>query len=200
MLPTTVTTTVATTATTVPVTTAAAITAFKYIEPKILDIAEKHSLDKADPSTAYATRNQQRLSRKAQQDKCTWCRKHNLTFIGYVYTNCNELKKHKEKQPKKKPVQKTGKGERQKTGNVAKAETNNGNNSNSGTDNYNGFATTVNLTALPPVHNQRKTKRQKAGNSADAELSVADELAYHVTENVTENIDNDIQTPVNPAL
>jgi hypothetical protein len=34
--------------------------------------------------------------------ECTWCRKHNLTFIGHVYTNCNELKRHKELQDKDK--------------------------------------------------------------------------------------------------
>lgn len=33
-------------------------------------------------------------------NECTWCWKHDLTFTRHVYTNCNELRKHKERQQK----------------------------------------------------------------------------------------------------
>lgn len=88
------------------------LTAFKDIEPKILDVSEKHSLDTVD-STAYAAR--QTAARAARGTKptgnseCTWCRKHNLTFIGHVYTNCNELRKHKEQQQSKTASKTAGK-------------------------------------------------------------------------------------------
>lgn len=76
------------------------LTAFKDIEPKILNIADRHSLDSTD-STAYAARQAAARSNRGPRSattpqECTWCRKHNLTFIGHVYTNCNELKRYKE--------------------------------------------------------------------------------------------------------
>jgi transposase InsO family protein len=82
------------------------LTAFKDIEPKILDIADRHSLNSTD-STAYAARQAAARSNQGPRStttlqECTWCRKHNLTFIGHVYTNCNELKRHKELQDKDK--------------------------------------------------------------------------------------------------
>jgi hypothetical protein len=97
------------------------LTAFQDIEPKILDISEKHSLDSVDTSTAYAAR--QTAARSANRpstggqrpptgQECSWCRKHNLTFIGHVYTNCNELKQHKERQQRKGPTTQPPKGDK----------------------------------------------------------------------------------------
>ena len=82
------------------------LTAFKDIKPKILDIADRHSLDSTD-STAYAARQAAARSNRGPRStttpqECTWCRKHNLTFIGHVYTNCKELKRHQELQDKEK--------------------------------------------------------------------------------------------------
>ncbi|KAF2690362.1 hypothetical protein K458DRAFT_439359 [Lentithecium fluviatile CBS 122367] len=79
-----------------------AITAFKDIEPKILDISEKHSLDV--DSAAYIARSagRQPASRQPQRQECTWCRKHQLTYIGHVYNNCNELRRYQEQQKEKK--------------------------------------------------------------------------------------------------
>lgn len=81
------------------------VTAFQDIEPKILDISEKHSLDVVDSSAAYAAR--QTASRKPASTKppngvleCTWCRKHDLPFVGHLYPTCYALKKHKESQAK----------------------------------------------------------------------------------------------------
>ncbi|KAF1944302.1 hypothetical protein EJ02DRAFT_341305 [Clathrospora elynae] len=87
------------------------LTAFKDIKPKILDVAERHSLDSTD-STAYAARQAAACSNQGPQSittpqECTWCRKHNHTFIGHVYTNCNELKRHKELQGKDKDESKS---------------------------------------------------------------------------------------------
>jgi len=75
------------------------------IEPKILEILEKHSLDTVGSSIAYAASANRRPRRPAaatvaSTGECSWCRKRSLTFIGHVYTNCNELKKHKEQQKK----------------------------------------------------------------------------------------------------
>ncbi|KAH3957096.1 hypothetical protein HBH51_231200 [Parastagonospora nodorum] len=113
------------------------VTKFVDIEPKILDISDKHSLD-ADSSTAYAAK--QTAARGARQNQggargprppttttiaseCSWCRKHNLTFIGHVYTNCNELKKHKEQQQRNgAPKDKRPGAKRQKANNATAAE------------------------------------------------------------------------------
>ncbi|KAL2395076.1 Retrovirus-related Pol polyprotein from transposon TNT 1-94 [Exophiala dermatitidis] len=75
------------------------ISKFVDIEPKMLDIAEKH-LHAAEPQAAYYTstarthpKGKQNIQGK-EQVECTWCRKHNLTFVGHVYTNCEHLKQH----------------------------------------------------------------------------------------------------------
>lgn len=108
------------------------VTTYQAIQPKILDIAETHSLSSVD-SVAYAVqsshherrsykplagRNQTGVlaklsstkptppsrpntarsfptSSSASADECTWCRKHNLSFVGHVYTNCRQLAKDK---------------------------------------------------------------------------------------------------------
>ena len=76
------------------------ITTFVDIEPKILDIAEKYSLDSVD-SSAYFTKirkaNDKSKATTPTTNECTWCRKHDMTFVGHVYTNCRKLKEHQEK-------------------------------------------------------------------------------------------------------
>lgn len=101
------------------------ITAFQDIEPKILDISEKFSLDVADASTSAYAAKQTTIRRQgnSQPTECSWCRKHNMTFVGHVYTNCNELRKHKENQQKasQRTVQSRGKPNPGRTQKRAKA-------------------------------------------------------------------------------
>ncbi|KAF2819661.1 hypothetical protein CC86DRAFT_430475 [Ophiobolus disseminans] len=101
------------------------VTAFKDIEPKILDVADKHSLVSTD-LTAYAARQAAARSNRGPRptqtqprptagtpgpQECTWCWKHDLTFVGHVYTNCRQLRQHKEQQAKDKDSKgKDGKG------------------------------------------------------------------------------------------
>ncbi|KAH5051059.1 hypothetical protein HBI81_244100 [Parastagonospora nodorum] len=108
------------------------ITRFVNIEPKILDISEKHSIDSADSSTAaYAARQTAARAKRSTDGtpklntpaECTWCRTHNLAFIVHVYTNCNELKKHRELQQREDaPATKGGGGKRQKANNATAVE------------------------------------------------------------------------------
>ncbi|KAF2676307.1 hypothetical protein K458DRAFT_262437, partial [Lentithecium fluviatile CBS 122367] len=147
------------------------VTAFKDIEPKILNISEKHSLDVAD-SAAYAA-NMRSASHQppgGQRQECTWCRKHQLTFIGHVYTNCNELRKHKEQQQQKKPQggstsarnRNTGGGKRHKDNSVetesAAADSDSGNE-------VVGFTTVVDLTSPPPTPSPPRRDGQRPSTS-----------------------------------
>ncbi|OAG06549.1 uncharacterized protein CC84DRAFT_1217753 [Paraphaeosphaeria sporulosa] len=111
------------------------LTAFQDIEPKILDISEKHSLDTTNSLSAYATRQ-------------TAARQQN----AHVYTNCNELRKHKEQQKKMPSKGKDAAGKRNKRqkGNSAKVvnnEVDDDDDDDSSTTEVNGFAANVvNLT------------------------------------------------------
>ena len=84
---------------------------FKDIKPRILDIAEAHATSGDTSSTAYLARRttarQRRLAPgddNTPREECTWCRKHNLKYIGHVYTNCRELRKFKDKQQSERRV------------------------------------------------------------------------------------------------
>ncbi|KAH5707483.1 hypothetical protein HBI81_255530 [Parastagonospora nodorum] len=152
------------------------VTKFVDIKPKTLDISDKHSLD-ADSSTAYAAK--QSAARGARQNqggargprpattttvasKCSWCRKHNLTFIGHVYTICNELKKHKEQQQRNGALKdkRTG-ANRQKANNATTAGPSDDEDDEDGATEVVGFTThyratnaaagaTIDLTGSPP--------------------------------------------------
>lgn len=149
------------------------ITAFADIEPKILDISEKHSLDSVDSSTAYAARQSTvrdnrrgRLASVYQPQGCTWCQKHNLTFVGHVYTNCNELRKHKEKQQKGKAPSKEPQrsGKRQKANNASAQSIND--TDDSVTD-FTAFNVFVDLTTPPTSPEQAATLSQNGKRSRE---------------------------------
>ena len=90
------------------------LTTFTEIEPIMLDISEKHSIDAVDSSAHYtSTRKPQskgpnigksynkRYSSPSNQtrdqnDECNWCKKNDMTFIGHHYSNCRKLKAHNE--------------------------------------------------------------------------------------------------------
>ena len=96
------------------------LTSFAAVQPKMMDIADKHSLDTQDGAAYYtstATKNPKGTRRDGKPtskgnrpilgntqsfntsaNECTWCKKHNFTFVGHVYTNCRKLKEHKNKQ------------------------------------------------------------------------------------------------------
>ena len=88
------------------------VTTFTQIEPKMLDISEKHTIDTVDSNAYYTnTRKPPKGNSKPKdptsssksddkEKECTWCRKHNLKFIGHVYTNCNRLKEQRDKDKK----------------------------------------------------------------------------------------------------
>ena len=97
------------------------ITTFVDIEPKILDIAEKHSLDTVDSSAYYTTtRKLKNTNTTTPNNECTWCKKHDMTFIGHVYTNCRKLKKYQEENKKEDNPQ-TASKKKQKGDNMANA-------------------------------------------------------------------------------
>ena len=89
------------------------VVTFIAIQPKILDIAEKHYLDTVDSSGAFYT--MVRRPAKGKQPKrgsklgtnsdkeCTWCRKHNLSFTGHIFTDCRRLKQHQADRGKSQP-------------------------------------------------------------------------------------------------
>lgn len=78
---------------------------FAEIEPKMLDIAFRHN--QPTDERAYYTKTSGKPNRRDKQtsstsgntrDECTWCRKHNFTFVGHIYTDCTRLAEHKNRQ------------------------------------------------------------------------------------------------------
>jgi hypothetical protein len=70
---------------------------FAEIKSKMLDIANQRAQlteDKAfyTKSAGKATRRQPTPDSSSLE--CTWCRKHNLSFVGHVYTDCHKLAEH----------------------------------------------------------------------------------------------------------
>lgn len=90
------------------------IDTFSSIEPRMLNIAARNNLKEIDLAayyTATSGKGKQRQQGNAKTtdktNECTWCKKHDMTFIGHVYTNCNKLAKHKA-EAKNKPKQNQG--------------------------------------------------------------------------------------------
>ena len=100
------------------------MTSYTAIEPKMLDIADKHVVDLTNGDTAYYTSTagkKGKQTRPAGQRRpsenrsitpgasntssnvCTWCKKHNLTFVGHVYTNYSKLKEYQDRRKKQQP-------------------------------------------------------------------------------------------------
>ena len=96
------------------------ITKFSQIEPKMLDIAEAHTINDTD-STAYYTSTYNRSKQQASKptnsssddmlarNECSWCQKNNMTFVGHIYKNCKHLKDHKDKKASKSDSKSKGK-------------------------------------------------------------------------------------------
>ncbi|OTA04158.1 hypothetical protein A9Z42_0047180 [Trichoderma parareesei] len=71
---------------------------FAEIKFKMLDIANQRAQLTDDKvfytkSAGKATRRQP--TPRSSCIECTWCRKHNLSFVGHVYTDCHKLAEHK---------------------------------------------------------------------------------------------------------
>jgi len=106
------------------------VTSFIDIEPKMLDLAQKHSLDVLDNSSLTAIASKSKPLSKGRNStpsalqpsssttpknnkECTWCRKHDFTFTGHIYTDCKRLKAQKASQKDKdKPTTKRAKDSR----------------------------------------------------------------------------------------
>ncbi|KAF2241467.1 hypothetical protein BU26DRAFT_178542 [Trematosphaeria pertusa] len=86
------------------------ITRFSAMEPKILDIADKYTLD-TDTYTAYSAQapfrrprgspaprggSQSSTQRTPNPIWCTWCKKHNFDYTGHVFRDCHLLHAHKQ--------------------------------------------------------------------------------------------------------
>lgn len=106
------------------------ITRFTDIRPKMLDIAQRQNQPKEE--SAYYTRtaakpnqtgrsggrgNPQSSTTPSPTNECTWCKKHNMSFIGHIYTNCKKLAEHKQKRT-------TGKGKSNNTNQSSKRREN----------------------------------------------------------------------------
>ena len=113
------------------------ILTFNAIEPKMLDIAENHSLNTEIDSAAYYTTTRkpakvivdkgkskgstgtQSTQQINNENECNWCRKHNFQFAGHIWTNCQRLKDHKKgKQGKDGPG---GSASKKQKGKIGKA-------------------------------------------------------------------------------
>ena len=69
------------------------ITSFAAIEPKMLNIADKHSIDSIDSSAYNVTARRSKPSSTSTkptkpsttQPECTYCRKRNFTYVRHLY-------------------------------------------------------------------------------------------------------------------
>ncbi|KAL6864057.1 hypothetical protein J3F83DRAFT_186922 [Trichoderma novae-zelandiae] len=72
---------------------------FVDIEPRMLDIAYRRQQPTDD--NTYYTKTAGKATRTRPpppaSNECTWCRKHNLSFVGHVYTDCHKLADYKKK-------------------------------------------------------------------------------------------------------
>ena len=102
------------------------ITSFAAIEPKMLDISEKHSLDQIDSTSAYAARGRPKpkmasnsatpFNSTTSNKECTWCQKRNFSFVGHTYRDCYRLQNHRNKSS---PAPKKDKRQKASTANEA---------------------------------------------------------------------------------
>jgi hypothetical protein len=82
------------------------VTKFSEMEPKILDIAEKYTIN-SDSTTAYSAVSRRPRGRQQSSSYnspapskviptdsvvCTWCKKHNFDPKGHIYQHCEMLK------------------------------------------------------------------------------------------------------------
>ncbi|KAE8853196.1 hypothetical protein PTNB73_02485 [Pyrenophora teres f. teres] len=72
------------------------LTSFADIEPKLLDLAEKHTLDV--DSTAYAAN---RYTKNETSKRVYMVSKHNYTLVGHISGDCDRLRYNKEYNSKK---------------------------------------------------------------------------------------------------
>jgi transposase InsO family protein len=75
------------------------ITKFTEIEPKMLDLAARHSLESSE-QTAYYGKSTNRTGKNNSQNnekECTWCKKYNFKFVGHLWADCKRLADHKAK-------------------------------------------------------------------------------------------------------
>ncbi|KAK4081277.1 uncharacterized protein Triagg1_2809 [Trichoderma aggressivum f. europaeum] len=76
---------------------------FVDIEPKMFDIAYRRQQPMDEKALYTKTAGKRTNPRSAtNNDECTWCRKHNLAFVGHVYTNCHKLADFKKQKDKNK--------------------------------------------------------------------------------------------------
>lgn len=81
------------------------LTAYRDIEPKMLDIATRAQIE---DSAAYYTSTAKKLDRKGKskapdKDKkeCAWCRSRGFNCVGHFYTECKKLAEHQKQQDSK---------------------------------------------------------------------------------------------------